>query len=67
MCAWRMSRAANVSRQALYLHFGSRTALFIETARYVDESLKLMERIREACDSGNGMLGIEEYLRFWAG
>jgi AcrR family transcriptional regulator len=69
-----IARAANVSRQAVYLHFGSRTALFIATVRYVDEVLGLAERIqvlaeriRQARETGNGALGIEEYVRFWAG
>jgi AcrR family transcriptional regulator len=61
-----VARAANVSRQAVYLHFGSRTTLFVATARYADESLKLMERIREACDAETGVVAIEAYVRFWA-
>ena len=59
-------RLASVARQAVYLHFGSRTTLFVETARYADESLKLMERIREACDAETGVVAIEAYVRFWA-
>jgi AcrR family transcriptional regulator len=61
-----VARAANVSRQAVYLHFGSRTTLFVETARYADESLRLMERIRQACDAETGVIAIEAYVRFWA-
>jgi AcrR family transcriptional regulator len=61
-----VARAANVSRQAVYLHFGSRTTLFVETARYADESLKLMERIRAVCDAETGVVAIEAYVRFWA-
>jgi AcrR family transcriptional regulator len=61
-----VARAANVSRQAVYLHFGSRTTLFVETARYADESLKLIERIRGACDAETGVVAIEAYVRFWA-
>jgi AcrR family transcriptional regulator len=61
-----IARAANVSRQAVYLHFGSRTTLFVETARYADESLRLMERICQACDAETGVIAIEAYVRFWA-
>jgi AcrR family transcriptional regulator len=61
-----IARAASVSRQAVYLHFGSRTTLFVATARYADESLKLRERIREACDAETGVVAIEGYVRFWA-
>jgi AcrR family transcriptional regulator len=62
-----VAQAANVSRQAVYLHFGSRATLFIETARYADESLHLLERIRAACDAETGVIAIEAYVRFWAG
>jgi AcrR family transcriptional regulator len=61
-----VARAANVSRQAVYLHFGSRTTLFVATARYADESLHLMERMREACDAETGVIAIAAYVRFWA-
>jgi AcrR family transcriptional regulator len=61
-----VARAASVSRQAVYLHFGSRTTLFVEAARYADASLKLMERIRAACDAETGVIAIEGYVRFWA-
>src|SRR5262249_18120680 len=61
-----VARAASVSRQAVYLHFGSRTTLFGETARYADAALQVMERIREACDAESGVVAIEAYVRFWA-
>jgi AcrR family transcriptional regulator len=61
-----VAQAASVSRQAVYLHFGSRATLFVATAHYADESLKLMERIREACDVETGVIAIEAYVRFWA-
>ena len=57
-----IARAAGVSRQALYLHIGSRTDLFIATVRYVDEVLKLSESIQEACEAGSGVLGIEAFV-----
>jgi AcrR family transcriptional regulator len=61
-----VARAARVSRQAVYLHFHSRSDLLIATARYLDERLELPRRIRQACEAGNGMLGIEAYVAFWA-
>src|SRR5262249_2578310 len=61
-----IARAAGVSRQALYLHFGSRAALFIATVRYVDERLDLAGRIRQACALGNGTIGLEAYVALWA-
>jgi len=61
-----VARKAGVSRQAVYLHFHSRSDLLIATARYLDERLELPRRIQQACEAGNGMLGIEAYVAFWA-
>src|SRR5690242_17691270 len=61
-----IAKAAHVSRQAVYLHFNSRTELFIETVRYIDEVLRLPERIREACAMENGMIGIDAFISLWA-
>ncbi len=61
-----VARAARVSRQAVYLHFHSRSDLLIATARYLDERLELPRRIQQACEAGNGILGIEAYVAFWA-
>ncbi|GHO57576.1 TetR/AcrR family transcriptional regulator [Ktedonobacter robiniae] len=61
-----VAREARVSRQAVYLHFHSRTDLLIATARYLDERLELPRRIQQACQTSNGVLGIEAYVAFWA-
>src|SRR5579885_3465106 len=63
-----IARAAGVSRQAVYLHFGSRTELFIATARYVDEVHRLperIERIKRACKESGGVAGVKEIVTFW--
>ncbi|HEY7339990.1 MAG TPA: TetR/AcrR family transcriptional regulator [Ktedonobacterales bacterium] len=60
-----IAKAAGVSRQALYLHFGSRSELFIATARHVDDQLHLMERIQEACEA-EANRGIEALITWWA-
>ncbi len=60
-----IAQAAGVSRQAVYLHFGSRTELFIATARYVDEVLRLPERIKQACEADDCVVGIDAYVAFW--
>jgi AcrR family transcriptional regulator len=62
--------AAGVSRQAIYLHFASRTDLFIATARYLDSVLGLQERltgIKQACEAGDGGQALREMVAFWAG
>ena len=49
-----VAKAAGVSRQAIYLHFGSRSALLLALVEYVDEVEglnELIERVRDA-DSG---------------
>ncbi len=61
-----VARQARVSRQAVYLHFHSRTDLLIATARYLDARLELKRRIQQACEAGDGVLGIEAYVAFWA-
>jgi AcrR family transcriptional regulator len=61
-----VAREAAVSRQAVYLHFRSRTELLIATTHYLDEQLELPKRIQRACEAGNGVLAIEAYVAFWA-
>lgn len=60
-----IAKAAGVSRQAIYLHFGSRSELFIATVRYVDERLGLMEQIRAICEA-EGDIGMAAYISWWA-
>jgi len=61
-----VARAANVSRQTVYVHFHSRSDLLIATARYLDERLELPQRIQQACAAGNGRMGIDAFVAFWA-
>ena len=42
-----IAKAANVSRQAVYLHFASRAELMIATTRYVDDLKGLKERLQQ--------------------
>jgi len=61
-----IARAAGVSRQAVYLHFGSRKGLLVETARYVDETLGMAERTQPIRDTQYGIEAIEQIVKFWA-
>jgi AcrR family transcriptional regulator len=61
-----VARAARVSRQAVYLHFHSRSDLLIATVRYLDERLDLPRRIQQVREAPNGMLGIDACVAFWA-
>lgn len=60
-----IAKAAGISRQALYLHFASRSELMIETTHYVDEIKGLGERLRafESASSGGELLDI--YVETW--
>lgn len=42
----KIADAAGVSRQALYLHFDSRSALMLALVHYIDEQLDLAERFQ---------------------
>ncbi len=60
-----IAKAAGISRQALYLHFETRTALMLATVKHVDEAKGLNERLRafEAADSGIALL--ESCVDIW--
>jgi AcrR family transcriptional regulator len=60
-----IAHAAHVSRQAVYLHFGSRSELLNATARYVDETLGFYERIQKACYAGGGVTSLDNYVEVW--
>src|SRR5262249_37601845 len=60
-----VARAACVSRQAVYLHFASRAELLVATVRYVDETLRLSERLEEVCSAPRGADALEAYVAFW--
>lgn len=60
-----IAEAAGVSRQAVYLHFGSRTELVIATAHHVDEVRGLNKRLKyfHAATGGIELLGA--FIEFW--
>ena len=53
-----VARAAKVSRQALYLHFGDRAGLVLALVRHMDETLDLGRKLAHvrAADSGGALL-----------
>jgi len=61
-----VARAVGVSRQAVYLHFGSRAGLLIATARYVDEVKNLKGRLQGMYRAASGVEVLEAYVEFWA-
>ncbi len=62
-----VAEASGVSRQALYLHFGSRSALLLATVHYVDEQEGFRERAMEICTAQSAEAALEGFIAFWAG
>jgi AcrR family transcriptional regulator len=62
-----IAHAAGLSRQAVYLHFGSRAELLVATVRYVDEKNELPRRIRGIAAAGGGKETLEAFVDFWGG
>jgi AcrR family transcriptional regulator len=60
-----IARAAGVSRQAVYLHFGSRAELLIATVRYVDEKNKIDDRLEVIRAAANSLGILDAYIEFW--
>ena len=61
-----IAKLAGVSRQAVYLHFGTRAALLIATARYLDEVLHLNDKLQRMFAASTGVESLEAYVEFWA-
>jgi len=62
-----IARAAGVSRQAVYLHFGSRAELLVATVRYADEKNDLASRVRAISESPTGGDALDRLVEFWGG
>jgi len=60
-----VAEAAGVSRQAVYLHFGSRAELMVATARYGDEVRGHDERLRRYRAATTGVELLEASVEFW--
>ena len=61
-----VAQAAGISRQAVYLHFPSRTDLLIATARYADQVHGIEERLQEFRHATGAVKTMNAYLNFWA-
>lgn len=60
-----IAKAAGISRQAVYLHFSTRTELMVATTHYVDEVRGLDERLSRYEAAATGIEILEEYVEFW--
>ena len=60
-----IAQVAGISRQALYLHFASRTELMIATVNYVDERKGLAERLSQFHTATSGIELLEACVDVW--
>lgn len=60
-----IARLAGVSRQALYLHFESRSALLIATTRYVDEIEDVNSRLAASRAATSGRERLNLFITAW--
>jgi AcrR family transcriptional regulator len=57
-----VAKAAHVSRQALYLHFKDRAALFLAVAQHADDKRGLPEAIRRVQQAPTGLDALREMV-----
>ncbi|MFW6174172.1 MAG: TetR/AcrR family transcriptional regulator [Chloroflexota bacterium] len=57
-----VARAAGVSRQTVYLHFGSRKGLLVALVDYVDETERLAEMIRPVREAPSGAAALDAWV-----
>ena len=62
-----IAKAAGISRQAVYLHFASRTELMIATMNHVDEVKGLYERLNKLTSVNSGTERLEMVIDIWCG
>jgi AcrR family transcriptional regulator len=60
-----IARAAKISRQAVYLYFGSRAELLIATVRYVDEVKELDKRLEKVYSATRAGEILDGLIEFW--
>lgn len=59
-----VARRAGVSRQAVYLHFGNRTALAVAMARYADDKYGLTDAVQPVVDADTPEAMLRAYAAF---
>jgi AcrR family transcriptional regulator len=60
-----IAKDIGISRQAVYLHFSSRTELMIATTQYVDEVKGLNERLKQLRAATTGVELLEACVDVW--
>jgi AcrR family transcriptional regulator len=62
-----IAKAAGISRQALYLHFKTRSELMIATTQFMDEELDVGKRLKAYRNATDPVERIKAYVAAWAG
>ncbi|MEJ2600849.1 MAG: TetR/AcrR family transcriptional regulator [Anaerolineales bacterium] len=57
---------AGVSRQAIYLHFGSRVGLMVAAVQHIDEVARFGERTQHVRDQADSLAALDLFIAFWA-
>jgi AcrR family transcriptional regulator len=60
-----IARESGVSRQAVYLHFASRTELLVAATRYLDEKLDIDSRLAPSRAATSGTDRLSLYIECW--
>ena len=60
-----IAKDAGVSRQAVYLHFLTRSELLIATTRYIDEVRKIDERLEASRNASTGLQRLHAFIDAW--
>ena len=60
-----IAKAAGISRQAVYLHFASRTELLVAATRYLDEVLDVHRRLAPSRAATSGAERLALYIDCW--
>ena len=60
-----IAKRAGVSRQAVYLHFDSRTALLVASTKYLDEQLNLERRLANSRNASSGIERLAFFIEAW--
>jgi len=60
-----IARESGISRQAVYLHFASRSDLLVAATKYVDEKLDVDGRLAPSRAATSGAERLALYIEFW--
>lgn len=60
-----IAKESGISRQAVYLHFSSRTDLLVAATRYLDEKLDVDKRLAPSRAAATGIERLALYIECW--